>query len=78
VNDNNEIFVVKDTILSSLKVQPVYFSDKQVVVKGVPDGELMLAKQVPGAYNGMLVQVVNENATKGSKEDSKPTTETDQ
>jgi multidrug efflux pump subunit AcrA (membrane-fusion protein) len=78
VNDNNEIFVVKDTILSSLKVQPVYFSDKQVVVKGVPDGELMLAKQVPGAYNGMLVQVVNENATEGSKEDSKPTKETDQ
>jgi len=52
---------VKDTILSSIKVQPIYFSDKQVVVKGIPDGEVILAKQISGAYKGMLVKVVSDN-----------------
>jgi len=60
VNDKNEIFVVNDTILSSIKVQPIYFSDKQAVVKGIPDGEVILAKQVPGSYNGMLVEIVSD------------------
>jgi len=67
VNDNNEIFVVKDTILNTLKVKPIYFSDKKAVVKGIPDGELMLAKQVSGAYSGMLVKVVDQGGTKKSK-----------
>jgi multidrug efflux pump subunit AcrA (membrane-fusion protein) len=61
VNNSNEMFVVKDTILSSIKVQPIYFSDKQVVVKGIPDGEVILAKQISGAYKGMLVKVVSDN-----------------
>ena len=61
VNNSNEMFVVKDTILSSIKVQPIYFSDKQVVVKGIPNGEVILAKQISGAYKGMLVKVVGDN-----------------
>jgi len=67
VNDNNEMFVVKDTILSSIKVQPIYFSDKQVVVKEIPDGEVILAKQISGAYKGMLVKVVNDGLSKREK-----------
>ena len=57
VNDKNEIFVVKDTILRVLQVKPVYFSDNMAVIKGVPDGEVILSKQVAGAYNGMPVRV---------------------
>jgi len=67
VNDSNEMFVVKDTILSSIKVQPIYFSDKQVVVKGIPDGEVILAKQISGAYKGMLVKVVSDGLSKSEK-----------
>lgn len=64
VNDSDEMFVVKDTILSTIKVQPLYFSNKQVVVKGVPDGEAILAKQISGAYKGMLVKVVGDSLSK--------------
>ncbi|GAA0755370.1 efflux RND transporter periplasmic adaptor subunit [Psychroflexus lacisalsi] len=67
VNDKNEIFVVNDTILSSIKVQPIYFSDKQAVVKGIPDGEVILAKQVPGSYNGMLVEIVSDGLSASEK-----------
>jgi len=60
VNDRNEIFVVNDSILKSIEVNPVYFSDKKVVIKGVPDGEVILTKQVSGAYNGMRVKIAEE------------------
>jgi len=46
VNDRNELFIVEDGKLKTLKVNPVYFSDKTVVVKGVSDGMLLLSKQV--------------------------------
>ncbi|GHC47977.1 efflux RND transporter periplasmic adaptor subunit [Ulvibacter litoralis] len=70
--DENKLFVVKDSILSILEIDPVYFSPNEVVVKGVPDGTKILSKPVPGAYSGMLVKI-----GKGiSKEDEEPTSTT--
>lgn len=79
VNDRNEIFTVKDSTLVSLTVNPVYFSDKKAVVKGVPNGEVILSKPVSGAYNGMLVKVVSNEPsaeTNSIKQDSLTVTET--
>lgn len=79
VNDRNEIFTVKDSTLVSLTVNPVYFSDKKAVVKGVPNGEVILSKPVTGAYNGMLVKVVSNEpsaVTNSVKQDSLTVTET--
>jgi multidrug efflux pump subunit AcrA (membrane-fusion protein) len=69
--DESKIFIVRDHILDILTVQPTYFSTKYVVVKGVPDGTVILSKPVPGAFVGMIVKVLEE--TKG---DSVNTTET--
>ena len=55
--DNNQIFVVRDTVLDLIDVKPVYFSDKKVVLKEVPDGTTIITKPVVGAYAGMLVKV---------------------
>ena len=63
VNDRNEIFVVKDSTLRTLAVDPVYFSDKKAVIKGVPDGEVILSRTVSGAYDGMLVKIANASGT---------------
>lgn len=57
---DDKIFVVRDSILDLINVQPVYFSDKKVVLKGVPDGNVILNKPVPGAYAGMLVKVFQD------------------
>lgn len=54
--ESNEIFVVRDTILDLIPVRPVYFSERTVVLKDVPDGTAILIRQVPGAYAGMLVK----------------------
>lgn len=58
--ENNQIFVVRDTILDILEVNPVYFSDKKVVVKNIPNGTVIIARPVVGAYAGMLVKVLEE------------------
>jgi len=55
--ENDQIFVVRDSILDLIDVNPVYFSDKKVVIKDVPDGLTIISKPVVGAYAGMLVKV---------------------
>ncbi|MBT8205730.1 MAG: HlyD family efflux transporter periplasmic adaptor subunit [Eudoraea sp.] len=54
--ENNQIFVVRDTILDLIDVKPVYFSDRKVVLKDVPEGTTIITKPVVGAYAGMLVK----------------------
>ena len=54
--NENEVFVLRDTILDIIEVRPVHFSDKTVIIKGVPDGTKIISKPVPGAYPGMLVK----------------------
>ncbi|RIV70533.1 efflux RND transporter periplasmic adaptor subunit [Flagellimonas aequoris] len=59
--DNDQIFVVKDSILDLMYVDPIYFTDKTVVLKNVPDGEVIVSKPLSGAYAGMLVKVYDES-----------------
>lgn len=52
----NQLFVVKGGVLQLLDVEPVYFTDKTVVVKGIPNGTVIISKTVPGAYEGLAVK----------------------
>ncbi|MEP0134602.1 MAG: HlyD family efflux transporter periplasmic adaptor subunit [Eudoraea sp.] len=54
--ENNQIFVVKDSVLDLIDVKPVYFSNKKVVLKEVPEGTTIVTRPVVGAYAGMLVK----------------------
>ncbi|NAS31472.1 HlyD family efflux transporter periplasmic adaptor subunit [Flavobacteriaceae bacterium R38] len=69
--DESQLFVVRDSILDLIDVDPVYFSDKEVIVKGIPDDTRILSRTVPGAYAGMLVKVYNEekNSSKTASEE---------
>lgn len=58
--DNEQIFVVRDSVLDLIDVKPVYFSDKKVVLKDVPEGMAIISKPVVGAYAGMLVKIFEE------------------
>jgi membrane fusion protein (multidrug efflux system) len=55
--EGDRIFVVRDTILDLIDVKPVYFTDKSVVLKEVPEGATIVSRPVVGAYAGMLVKV---------------------
>lgn len=57
LQNNNQIFIVNDNKLDVIDVEPVFYSDKKVVIQGVPNGTKILNKNIPGAYKGMLVEV---------------------
>lgn len=58
--DNKQLYVVRDSVLNLIDVDPVYFSAESVVIKGVEDGTLLVSKQVPGAYEGMQVKIMEK------------------
>jgi len=62
--ENDQIFVVRDSILDIIDVKPVYFSDKKVVLKEVPEGITIVTKPVVGAYAGMQVKIYEDNSSK--------------
>ncbi|MGB2684784.1 MAG: HlyD family efflux transporter periplasmic adaptor subunit [Olleya sp.] len=69
LTDNQEIFVIKDSLLDVMPAKPIHFSDTKVVLKDVPNGTVILKRTVPGAYAGMLVQpFVENNKTNNSEE----------
>lgn len=62
--EGNQIFVVKDSVLDVINVNPVYFSDKSVVLKDVPNGTMIMSKPLIGAYTGMAVKIYSNEQVK--------------
>ncbi len=58
LREGNRVFVVRDGKLVTLQVQPVFFEPQTVVIRGLPDGSQLLARTIPGMYEGMEVQVL--------------------
>jgi len=58
--NNRNLYVLNDTVINLVTVEPVYFTDETVVVKGLEDGTHMVSRVVPGAYPGMVVQLYKE------------------
>lgn len=59
--NNESVYVLKDSIIDLVKINPVFFTDKTVVIKGLEDGTAVLSRSVPGAYPGMKVSVYGSN-----------------
>jgi len=58
--EGNKIFIVRDSILDVIDVLPVYFSNKSVVLKEVPNGITIMSKPLSGAYTGMAVKIYSD------------------
>ena len=58
--ENSKLFVVKDSVLDIIEVQPIFENKKSVVVSGITNGTKIVSKPVPGAYVGMLVEIFNK------------------
>lgn len=65
--ENNQIFVVRDSVLDLIDVKPIYFTDKKVVLKDVLDNEVIVTRVMTGAYEGMLVKVFDGTKSKKAK-----------
>lgn len=62
--ENKSLYLVKDSILSLVDINPVHFNEKTVVVKGLTDGSQLVSKPVAGAYSGMPVKIFSEKTSK--------------
>ena len=58
--DNKQMYIVRDSILDLIDVNPVYFSAESAVIKGIENGTLLLSKPTPGAYQGMQVKIFED------------------
>ncbi len=67
--DDSKLFVVRDTVLVLQTINPVYFKEKTVIVRGLEDGTLILSKPVPGAYSGMRVNALDASTIISSNDD---------
>lgn len=56
LQNERQIYAVKDSTLQLIDVIPVFFNKETVVIKGVENGTLILTKSVPGSYAGMKVK----------------------
>ncbi len=59
--NESQVYIVRDTVLDLIPANPVYFSAKNVVLKGIPDGTRLLSRSIPGAYAGMKVKYLEES-----------------
>ncbi|MEO0571398.1 MAG: HlyD family efflux transporter periplasmic adaptor subunit [Bacteroidota bacterium] len=65
--EDDKIFVVRDSILDIIDVNPIYFTDKKVVLKNIPNGETIVSRPVAGGYAGMLVKVYGVETNEDTK-----------
>jgi membrane fusion protein (multidrug efflux system) len=59
--ENTSVYIVKkDSILTLINVQPVYFGAETVIIKGLENSDKILTQTIPLAFDGMIVKI-NKN-----------------
>jgi multidrug efflux pump subunit AcrA (membrane-fusion protein) len=58
--NGTDLYLVEDDKLVSKTVDPVYFAESTVIVRGLVDGDHLVVKPVAGGYSGMEIQVIKE------------------
>ena len=68
LQNGNQLFTVNKGKLVLTDVIPVHFSDTTAVLKGLENGTVIVAKSIPGAYEGMIV--ITEEQAQADKEEA--------
>ena len=55
--DNQQVYVVEDSMLVLRSIQTAYFNQTTAIISGLKDGEVVLTKVPPAAFEGMKVIV---------------------
>lgn len=58
INGSQELFIVKDNILTLQKVNPIHYTETLAIVEGLLDGQQIIAQPMIGAYSGMEINPV--------------------
>ncbi|TXC76935.1 efflux RND transporter periplasmic adaptor subunit [Luteibaculum oceani] len=63
--DGNAVYKVQDNKLKLTRVTVVHRGDQEVIITGLKEGEWVLTKVPPGAFEGMEVKVYEQNKVVG-------------
>jgi hypothetical protein len=55
--DNKAVYVVEDNRLKLIPVSTLFFNDDTVVISGLKQGDLLLSRNIPGAFSGLAVEI---------------------
>ena len=58
INGSQELFIVKDNKLTLQKVNPIHYTETLAIIKGLLDGQQIIAQPMIGAYSGMEINPV--------------------
>ena len=58
--ENSKLYGLEGNVLTLLEIEPVYFTERTVVARGLEDGTEILERMLPGAYEGMTVKRYEE------------------
>ncbi len=58
--ENKKIYIVRDSVLELIDVDPVYFTANTAIIKGLENDVFILSKPTPGSYDGMKVKIFQE------------------
>lgn len=53
--NESQIYIVEDNKLNLLDINLIYITEREVVVKGIPEGTIILREVLPGAFAGQPV-----------------------
>ena len=53
--EDNKVFVIENSALKMMEVDPIHYTTQTVVLKGLPDGTVLLDESIAGGYEGMEV-----------------------
>lgn len=56
----NQVYLVKDSSLHLHPIELIKMERESAIVKGLPDGALLLRDMPPGAFDGMRVDIANQ------------------
>lgn len=60
--NERELFVVEGEALAIKQIQPVHYTEKTAIIKGLSNGTQMVIRPVAGGYAGMPVEMISDAA----------------
>jgi membrane fusion protein (multidrug efflux system) len=55
IQSDNKVYIAKDNQLALVSVKPMFFGESKAIVKGLENGQKLITKSIPGAFEGMKV-----------------------
>jgi hypothetical protein len=59
INDSFIYYIKDNMTIGIFNVNPIFYDDETVIVKGLKNGMNILKTYIPGVYDGMKVKIVN-------------------